>query len=260
MLFERPALALILATGNARSGSGERLETGERRCIEHRHERREVLGDDEVRRDSERGDVTLAAAEGAAIRLGEEREADSEGEKRNSDPCQTDPARDGRGRDPQRGSTRVSCERPRPCRDEPRRGNGGNERHEPGECEQEHGSPTVLGKPMSIYGPSQQRHHNDEQGNPRNDFTQPDGAGPDTGKRRGAPDDQRRGDRKRHDQNEADRRKHTRPERCPHRRTSERGLDRPDEHTHRQAEKGATEPDERALDQTDERRLCPRGA
>ena len=123
--------------GDGVGASGESGVPLERRRVEHGNERLQVLADDEVERDGERGLIALGADERGAVALGEQRQREGEREERDGHGSRAGAAAERHGGeagadaavDDAAGQAHERAE-------QPRRRNGGGERDQAGQQEQ----------------------------------------------------------------------------------------------------------------------------
>ena len=188
-----PTLPRIRTHRHRLRPSRERGVPRERRSVEHGDERLQVLADDDVERNGERRLVALGLDERGAIPLGEEREG--EGEREEGD-------RDG-------GRARATAERhgcetradaaveqpagePDERAEEPRRRDGGGERDQARQEEQDETGVLALGEPRLVGGAAEQRSDDERDRADSGDVEQAEAALGPGRHRRGDRDDQRR--------------------------------------------------------------------
>ena len=173
--------------------SRERGVARERRSVEHRDERLQVLANDDVERNGERRLIALGLDERGAIPLGEQREREREREEGDGDRGRARPAAERHGRETRAdAAVEQPPGQPDERAEEARRGDGGGKRDQARQEEQHETGVLALGQPRLVGGAAEQRSDDEGDRADRGDVQQAEAALGAGRHRGGNGDDQRR--------------------------------------------------------------------
>ena len=166
-----PALARTRRTGTAPDPPASAGIPPERRGVEHGDERLEVLPHDDVERNGERGLVALCVDEGGPIALGEQREREGEREERDGDGSCAGAAAEGHGGEARAdAAVEEAAGKAHERAEEARRRDGGRERDQAGQEEQDEPCALALVESRLVGGAAGERRDDDRErsrGRPR---------------------------------------------------------------------------------------------
>ncbi len=173
--------------------SCQRGVAGERRGVEHGDERLQVLADDDVERDGERRLIALGLDERGAIPLGEQRQGKREREEGNGDGSRTRPTAERHGCEARPdAAVEQAAGQPDERAEEARRRDGGRERDQAGQEEQDETCVLALGEPRLVGRAAEQGRNDERDRADRGDIEQAEAALGPGGHRRRDRNDQRR--------------------------------------------------------------------